>query len=70
MNEPIKELQDTDPMPWGTYRNKPMQDVPAQYLHWLWTNGSKLKVAVCPVAAYINKNISALKKEYKDGIWS
>jgi hypothetical protein len=32
------QLQDTDKMPWGKYKGTPMQDVPASYLHWLWTN--------------------------------
>ena len=39
----MKQLQDTDPMPWGKWKGKPMQDVPADYLFWLWTNGSAYK---------------------------
>ena len=42
---------------------KPMQDVPASYLHYLWTNG-KEHDKQCPVAEYIRKNLSILEKEY------
>lgn len=35
--EPVKViLDDMDPMPFGKHAGRPMQDVPAQYLHWLW----------------------------------
>jgi hypothetical protein len=44
-----------------------MQDVPAQYLHWLWTNGLDRK---SEVADYIRRNMSSLKQEYHDGVWS
>lgn len=47
-----------------------MQDVPASYLHWLWTQGKSHEVKTDPVAEYINRNLSALKQEYPDGIWS
>lgn len=65
----MKELEDTDPMPFGMHRGEPMQDVPAKYLHYLWTNGKK-EDRRCPVADYIRRNLSALQQEYKDGIWS
>lgn len=69
----MKELQDTDWMPFGKYGPKGndcrmMQDVPASYLHWLWTNGKK-EDRTCPVADYIRRNLSALQREHKDGIW-
>lgn len=65
-----RELQDTDPMPFGKYRGKPMQDVPASYLHWLWTNGlSTQKIKPEPVGDYIRRNLNALKQEHRDGIW-
>lgn len=63
-----KELADTDPMPFGQYKGKPMQDVPACYLHWLWCNGKK-DDHQCPVADYIRRNINALAHEYRDAIW-
>jgi hypothetical protein len=67
-----KLLLDTDKMPFGKYIGVPMQDVPAQYLHWLWTNvrdPMRNKVKDDPVANYINCNLNALKQEYPDGIW-
>jgi hypothetical protein len=45
-----------------------MQDVPAQYLWHLWSNG-KSADKHCPVADYIRRNLEALKKEHPDGIW-
>lgn len=65
---PFLPLQDTDPMPFGRYKGQPMSDVPASYLHWLWTNGKKEDVQ-CRVADYIRRNLNALKLEHKDGIW-
>lgn len=61
-------MSDTDPMPFGKYKGKPMSDVPAHYLHWLWTNG-KEHDTVCPVADYIRENLTVLKDEYTDGDW-
>jgi hypothetical protein len=55
-------------MPYGKYKGRPMQDVPASYLHWLWTNG-KEHDRQDPVAQYIRDNLDALKQEYEDGIW-
>lgn len=49
-----------------------MQDVPASYFHWLWTNERdpmSKKVKVDPVADYIQRNMGALKLEHPDGIW-
>ena len=47
----------------------PMQDVPASYLHWLWTNGKK-DDKTCKVADYIRRNLNTLKQEHRDGIWA
>ena len=44
-----------------------MQDVPVDYLHYLWNEG--LKNETKPVAEYIRKNLNALKLENKDLIW-
>jgi uncharacterized protein (DUF3820 family) len=30
---------DLDRMPFGKHKGEPMQDVPAHYLRWLWTEG-------------------------------
>jgi uncharacterized protein (DUF3820 family) len=65
-------LQDTDKMPWGKHAGTPMQDVPASYLHWLWTNERdpmSRKAKVDPVAAYIERNMAVLQQEHPDGIW-
>jgi hypothetical protein len=65
----MKQLEDLDPMPFGEHKGKAMQNVPASYLHWLWTNGMKENQS-SPVADYIKRNISALAQEYKTGIWT
>lgn len=62
------ELTDLSPMPFGKHKGEKMQDVPASYFHWLWTNG-KSSDENCPVADYIRRSLSALKLEHKDGIW-
>jgi len=68
-------LEDLAPMPAGKYGPKPkgegrlMQDVPAGYFHYLWTNGMN-KDKRSPVADYIRRNLPALKKEHPDGVWS
>lgn len=64
----MKTLSDTDPMPFGKWKGTPMQDVPAGYFHWLWTNG-KQHDKQCPVADYIRRSLSVLKLEHPDGIW-
>lgn len=61
-------LCDLSPMPFGMHRGKEMQEVPASYFHYLWTTG-KSEDKTCPVAAYIRRNLDALKKEFTDGIW-
>lgn len=74
----MKELTDLDPMPFGQYRTTPMQDVPASYLHYLWTTGgykSLLKTSASKtdryrVARYIESHLNHLRKEHPDGIWS
>jgi uncharacterized protein (DUF3820 family) len=76
MADELPTLTDLDVMPFGKYyasRTK-MQDVPASYLHWLWTNGLKGELkARSPqgkVARYIDQNLEHLKKEHPDGIWT
>ena len=68
----MKELRDDDLMPFGQkYRGILMQDVPASYLHWMWTEaGFKQKTKTDPVADYIQRNLEALKMEYKNGLWT
>jgi len=59
------ELTDLDPMPFGKYKGIPMQDVPAGYLHCLWTNYCDDK----QIRSYIKRNLNALKTENYDLIW-
>lgn len=61
------ELDDVDKMPFGKHKDTPMQDVPASYFHYLWNNGMKSERS--PVANYIRRSLSALKKENPDLIW-
>lgn len=66
------KLSDLDKMPFGKHKGTAMQDVPASYLHWLWTNDAdpmRHKVATDPVADYIQRNMDALKDELPDAIW-
>lgn len=56
------------PMPIGKHKGRPMQDVPAKYLHWLWRNGVKDEPDNL-VGAYIRRNLDALKQELPDAIW-
>ena len=55
-------------MPFGKYKGQPMQDVPADYLHYLWHKGLKHERNSL-VAVYIRANLNALKKETPDAIW-
>ena len=64
-----KPLTDLDMMPFGKHKGESMQDVPASYLHYLWTHGLKEDKRNA-VAVYIRNNIEALKQEHLDGIWS
>jgi len=69
MNQDKREpcYEDVDPMPFGKHKGTMMQDVPASYLFWLWTQrplGNK------KVENYIHNNMLALKKEHPDGIWT
>lgn len=63
-------LTDTDPMPFGKYKATPMQDVPVGYLHWLWHKATHQELKTSTVLKYIEQNLSALKAENKDLIWS
>jgi uncharacterized protein (DUF3820 family) len=52
-------LTDQSPMPFGQYRDEPMEKVPARYLLWLRDQKCSNK----EVAAYIEENLTALCKE-------
>ncbi len=66
-NNAETELTDDDPMPFGKWKGTRMKDVPAEYLHFLWSNGKAQEQDA--VANYIRSRIAALRKEYDDGIW-
>lgn len=61
------QLKDDSPMPFGKHKGEKMEDVPARYLFWLWTNGAENENSQVP--DYIRRNLEALKKEYPNGIW-
>lgn len=68
----VKQMADSDLMPFGKYKGTPMEQVPASYFHWLWTNERdpmSRKASTDRVADYISRNLSALKQEHEDGIW-
>lgn len=67
----MNELTDLSPMPFGVHRGKPLQDVPASYFHHLHITGihDGTRPDQKAVSAYIKANLSALKMDYKDGIW-
>lgn len=72
-------------MPFGVHKDKPIQDVPASYLHWLWTDAGLKKesgdlersafnqnraTSRTKLANYIWNNLHRLKLEHSDGIWT
>lgn len=61
------EYDDDTAMTFGKFKGTCLRDVPASYLHWLWT---KRPLSDKPLEAYIKKNIPALRREHPDGIWS
>lgn len=69
----MEELNDLSPMPFGKHKGEPMQDIPVEYLHWLWTKAEIYKASYPNqrlVSKYIKDNLQALKDENKDLIWS
>lgn len=57
-------LTDTSKMPWGAHAGKPMQDVPASYLIWLYDNNK----CSPDVRQYITDNLETLRLEVKQKI--
>lgn len=54
-------MEDTDLMPFGKYKGKQMQDVPADYLIWLHENNK----CTPQVKKYIEDNLDVLETEIK-----
>lgn len=69
MSETATPMQDTDRMPWGKYKDVPMQEVPASYLFWLWTERGMENEKTSRVADYIRRNLASLELDYPDGEW-
>jgi uncharacterized protein (DUF3820 family) len=45
MKEPLTTslLTDDSPMPFGKHKGELLVDIPADYFHWLWTEGGMSK---------------------------
>lgn len=52
-------MEDTDIMPYGIHKGRQMQDVPAEYLIWLYEEGK----CAGPVKEYIEDNLHVLETE-------
>ena len=59
-----KKLTDSSPMPYGKHRGLKMEDVPADYLLWLYKNDKTNE----EVREYIEENLDVLNKEAKDNV--
>jgi len=70
-----KVLNDDSPMPFGKFKDRRMEDVPAEYLLWLWEENKdryKLYAGSRPLTEdqraimdYIDDNMEVLKQELK-----
>lgn len=61
------ELTDQSLMPFGAHMSEKMENVPAQYLLWLWEEGVWRQTGR-PIHDYIASSFSALEKEVPDFI--
>ena len=61
INNQIMALNDNSPMPYGKYKGKLMENVPASYLMWLYDEGKCNE----EVRDYIKDNLDVLKEEIK-----
>lgn len=62
----IVPYTDDDLMPFGKHKGEPIQDVPVNYLHWLY---QQKPLSDKRLQAYIETNLNVLKFENKDLIW-
>lgn len=61
-------LTDDSLMPYGKHKGKPMQDVPADYLLWLYDNALRSESATAEaLRTYIDENRAALEMEVAEG---
>jgi uncharacterized protein (DUF3820 family) len=59
MDTTTVEITDATPMPFGKYKGKPMVEIPAKYLLWLYDNNCDHD----GVRKYLNSNLDGLRKE-------
>lgn len=63
-------LRDRSPMPFGKrFKGTAMEEVPVEYLHWIWTETVGNSGNLGLVVDYIQRNLHALKQENEDLIW-
>lgn len=62
-------LTDDSQFPFGKHKGKPLSDIPVEYLHWFWHNGTCFNQDANDVKSYIQENMDALKEENDDLIW-
>ncbi len=55
-------LTDESPMPFGKHKGKPMEEVPARYLLWLYDENK----CTPEVRWYIHENLDVLNSELKN----
>jgi hypothetical protein len=60
-------MDDTSLFPFDKHKGKPMQDIPVEYLHWVWHNASGTHTT--EVRDYIKKSMNSLRMEKPDLIW-
>lgn len=64
----MAELDDSSPMPLGKHRGKAMEDVPDNYLMWLWEQnvqkyqkGNLTHAPTHQIMRYIEDNLDAIR---------
>ena len=63
-------MNDDSLMPFGKYKGKALESIPASYFHWLWFEAGVKNQRNHVLHDYISENINAFKDENKDLIWS
>lgn len=64
-------LKDTDLMPWGKHKGKEMQDVPAEYILYMYTlirpiAYNKMTLTQKHFVGYVEDNKQVLEKQAKE----
>lgn len=57
-------MNDTSPMPFGKYKGKKLEDVPAHYLIWLYDNDKSFG----DLKDYIEDNLDVLQQEVEESL--